>query len=52
MDTIKISFDALKKDSWSEQETKNVKLIIEFVQLLMNDLDFDAVLKKFENPIT
>ncbi|UJH69109.1 nuclear transport factor 2 family protein [Allomuricauda sp. SCSIO 65647] len=50
MDTIKISFDALKRDSWSEQETKNVKLIIEFVQLLMNDHDFDAVLTKFGNP--
>ncbi|MEO1054385.1 MAG: nuclear transport factor 2 family protein [Bacteroidota bacterium] len=49
MDTIKISFDTLKKDSWSDEEVKNVSLVIDFVQLLMNDHDFDNVLKKFGN---
>lgn len=50
MDTIKISFDALKKSNWSEKETKNVKLIVDFVQSLMNNHDFDNVLKQFGNP--
>lgn len=49
MDTIKIDFDKLKKDSWSEGETKNVQLIISFVQQLMNDHNFDNVLKEFGN---
>lgn len=49
MDTITISFDKLKKENWSDKETSNVKLIIEFIQLLMNDHDFETVLKKFDN---
>ena len=49
MDIIKIQFDQLKKDSWSEQEVKNVKLIIDFIQHLMNDHDFDYVSEKFGN---
>lgn len=50
MNTIKISFDKLKKDSWSEGEIKNVQLVIDFVQELMNNHNFDIVLKKFGNP--
>lgn len=50
MDTLKISFDHLKKDSWSDQETKNVRLVIDFIQQLMNNHNFDAVLMKFGNP--
>ena len=49
MNTITINFNNLKKDSWSEKETSNVKLIIEFIQLLMNKHDFETVLKKFDN---
>ncbi len=49
MDTIKISFEDLKKDSWSDQETKNVRLVLDFVQQLMNNHNFDHVLKKFGN---
>lgn len=49
MDTIKINFNNLKKASWSSQETKNVRLVLDFVQQLMNNHDFDTVLKKFGN---
>lgn len=49
MSTITINFDNLKKDSWSDKETSNVNLIIEFVQLLMNNHDFRKVLKRFNN---
>jgi len=51
MDTIKIEFDALKKDNWSEKEVKNVKLIIDFIQNLMNNHNFDYVSKTFENEV-
>ena len=51
MNTIQTSFEDLKKDSWSEQETDNVKLLIGFVQALMNDHDFDRVLDEFGNPL-
>ena len=49
MDTIQINFDALKKDNWSGKEANNVKLIIDFVQNLMNNHNFDYVTEKFGN---
>jgi predicted SnoaL-like aldol condensation-catalyzing enzyme len=49
MSIIKINYDALKKDSWSEQEAKNVKLVIDFIQNLMNKHDFDYIKKVFGN---
>lgn len=47
--TLKIDFNALKKDSWSDQETQNVKLAIDFIQHLMNDHDFEYVKKNLNN---
>lgn len=49
MDTKKIEYDQLKKSSWSEAEEKNVKLIVQFIQKLMNNHDFEGVMKKFNN---
>ena len=49
MDKIQIEFDLLKKDNWSDQEIENVKLIVDFVQHLMNDHDFDYVSENFGN---
>jgi len=49
MDTLIINFDALKKNSWSEKEVQNVKLVLDFVQHLMNKHDFDYVSKKYMN---
>ncbi|MEO1517905.1 MAG: nuclear transport factor 2 family protein [Bacteroidota bacterium] len=49
MDTIQINFDSLRKASWSDQETENVKLVIDFIYHLMNKHDFDYVAKKFGN---
>jgi len=45
----KIDLDSLAKANWSEQELANVRLVGEFVQKLMNDHDFDYVLKHFSN---
>ena len=50
MDTPKINFDRHKKDSWSEQESNNVRLMVDFMQMLMNEHQFDQVLKQFGNP--
>ncbi|PWJ42639.1 nuclear transport factor 2 family protein [Sediminitomix flava] len=49
MDTPKIDFDKLRKDSWSTTETQNVQLVIDFMQKLMNNHEFDHVLKEFGN---
>jgi len=49
MEIINISFDRLRKEHWSELETKNVKLVIDFIQYLMNNHDFETVLSKFGN---
>jgi predicted SnoaL-like aldol condensation-catalyzing enzyme len=50
MDTIQINFDRLKKNNWSTQETKNAQLLVEFIQQLMNNHNFDIVLQNFGNP--
>lgn len=50
MDTIQINFDQLKKSHWSDQETKNAQLLVDFVQQLMNNHDFELVFQKFGNP--
>ena len=44
-----IEFETLQRDSWSEEEQANVKIISEFVQVMMNNHDFDRVLQKFNN---
>jgi predicted SnoaL-like aldol condensation-catalyzing enzyme len=49
METIQIEFNKLKKDSWSEQEQNNVKLLVGFVQELMNNHNFDKVLSEYGN---
>ncbi|MEX0289163.1 MAG: nuclear transport factor 2 family protein [Flavobacteriaceae bacterium] len=51
MEVVKINFDELKKNSWSEKEVNNVKLIIDFIQHLMNNHDFDYVSKTFSNKV-
>lgn len=49
MEVIKIDLNALKKPNWSEKELKNATLATDFVQNLMNNHDFDYVLKHFGN---
>ena len=51
MDTPIIDFDALKKANWSDQEVQNATVIVDFVQHLMNNHDFDYILEKYgDNP--
>ena len=47
MEKRQINFNSLKRDNWTEQESKNAELVLDFVQHLMNDHDFDYVLEKF-----
>ncbi len=49
MEILKINLAALKKASWSAEETQNVTLITDFVQHLMNNHDFDYVQEKYNN---
>lgn len=49
MDTIKININALKKDNWSEQELDKAKLVVDFVQNIMNNHNFDYILKNQGN---
>ncbi|AZZ99917.1 nuclear transport factor 2 family protein [Pseudoalteromonas sp. R3] len=48
-DAPKIHFDELKKPSWSEQELSNARLVTDFVQNLMNNHNFDYVLKHYND---
>ena len=49
MESPKINYALLKQEHWSAQEEKNAKIITDFVQHLMNDHDFDYVLKNYNN---
>ena len=45
----RINFEALQKESWSEKELNNAKLITDFVQNLMNNHNFDYVLENYND---
>lgn len=51
MNTPIINFEALKKSHWSAQANENVALVADFIQNLMNNHDFDYVLKKYDNNV-
>lgn len=43
-----IPFDELKQDHWTDHETENAALVVDFFQRLMNEHDFDYTLRTFE----
>ena len=45
--TQKIELENYVQDNWTEQETNNVKVVIDFFQHLMNEHNFEYTLKKF-----
>ena len=49
MGKLKINFESLKQDHWSDKELVNAKLITDFVQHIMNNHDFDYILNKYDN---
>lgn len=47
MDTLAIDLTDLRRPTWTQQEASNAELAAEFVRLLMNEHDFDAVRDRF-----
>ncbi|MEM1350249.1 MAG: polyketide cyclase, partial [Myxococcota bacterium] len=47
MSAPKLDVTPMIKPHWTEEECRNVDRIAEFIQLLMNNHDFDAVLECF-----
>ena len=43
-----IQLEKLKQDNWTEMEAENARVVVEFFQTLMNDHDFDTVLKRYK----
>ena len=43
MSTIKIDLEKLKKEHWNEEQNKNAEVVVDFLQHLMNDHDFDYI---------
>lgn len=44
-----IDLEPLKKPHWSPEEMGHVELVVGFVQTLMNDHDFEAVIERYDN---
>ncbi|WP_428742399.1 nuclear transport factor 2 family protein [Tenacibaculum sp.] len=42
-----IIFDNYTQDQWTQQETENVKVVVDFFQHLMNEHNFEYTLKTF-----
>ena len=45
---LAIDLPSLEKANWTEQERKNAELVTDFVQNLMNNHDFDYILKNYD----
>ena len=46
-DVLRIDLNQFKRDHWTDQEHANAELVVDFVQHLMNDHDFDYVREHF-----
>ena len=44
-----IDFESLQKENWSQQEVENAKVVTNFVQNIMNNHNFDYVLKNYND---
>ena len=49
MEYLTIKYDNFARESWTETEQQNVRTMINFVQHLMNNHDFDYVRENFMN---
>lgn len=49
METLKVDLQKLRKLTWTEEELKNAEVVVDFIQHLMNDHDFDYIKNKFGN---
>ncbi|MEM9466883.1 MAG: nuclear transport factor 2 family protein [Actinomycetota bacterium] len=49
METPTVELDALSRPNWTPEEAANAALVADFVRLLMNEHDFDAVRRLYGN---
>ncbi|MEM7406963.1 MAG: nuclear transport factor 2 family protein [Pseudomonadota bacterium] len=47
MSTLPIPLESLRRSHWSPEDATNASLVADFVRLLMNEHDFDAVRERF-----
>lgn len=47
METSKIDLDKLKKDTWTDQEYENAEVVMDFIQNIMIDHNFDYIKEKY-----
>ena len=47
MSSPKINFSTLEKAHWNAADQKNAALVVEFVQLIMNDHNFDEIMRRY-----
>ena len=47
MDTLSIEVEHLRRPTWSPEDHANAELVADFVRLLMNEHDFDAVRERY-----
>jgi len=47
MDTLAIDLRDLRRPTWTPEEAANAELVMDFVRLLMNEHEFDAVRERF-----
>lgn len=48
MSSPKIDFTSLEKPHWSAEARENAALVVEFVQLIMNDHNFDEIMARYQ----
>ncbi|MEM9460641.1 MAG: nuclear transport factor 2 family protein [Myxococcota bacterium] len=49
METLSIDLETLRRPNWTPQEASHAALVADFVRLLMNEHDFDAVRARYGN---
>lgn len=48
-DKLTVDFDSLRSEAWSAQEVQNAATVADFVQNLMNDHNFEYILKHYND---
>jgi predicted SnoaL-like aldol condensation-catalyzing enzyme len=47
MEVIKVNLDQMKKPSWTQEEINNAEVVVDFIQNLMNNHDFEYIKSQF-----
>ena len=49
METINIDLQKLEKSHWSQEEHRNAEIVVDFLQNIMNNHDFDYIRNRYGN---